>query len=639
MRATQGRDTQEGSTHVGDIELWDEDLATHIRIVGGSGMGKTTLLYDILTQLTMEGAGFALLDPHGELYEQILAFLTFVEYRGDDVSLIDATRREITATVNPFTSKPEPDSIQTKAQVLVDLTLQVWGKGSEAVRADKILYVLYVALLEQERPLSDILAVLENPGIIRDEFARSEWNRLQGKSILDSVTTRLKPLTHNRLRALTDPSQAIDFAQLLNQKILLANVSRSDILGQTECRTLSAFLVAEIWAAAFSRKNRFPPFYLVVDELKILASEELANVLAQAQKFGLHLIILHQSEDQLPAYMRDAVENVSCLIQFVGKGEVRVSGWGSGINYTYFEPEPVVHNTPEMRDSIERYRDTVTIRRVELAPKPSSSAKEFEGMPAIKVSEPALLSGSIIDKGGPQITDPAPISTNSDSARGGKTHQSLQRQIKEIAETYKYHAEVEKALDGGKGFVDVSLEKDGVRIACEVSVSTSATWESKNALKCVDAGYDYIVVVCLQPKAIPALTAKLKIAIPEGDQYKMKIFTPDTFFRFLKQLSTPLNSKKPSKATGPLLNLKEAAEFFDVSPSTLYRWANEGRVPYIRYGRAYRFDREVLVSLGRSNLSGKRMSVVNLEPVKIEKTKTTSKKQQESRYRKMLKLD
>lgn len=602
-------------------------------------MGKTTLLYDLLSQLVMEGAGFALIDPHGELYDQILSFLTFIEYRADDVSLIDATRREITATVNPFTSKPEPDAIETKAQVLVDLTLQVWGKDSQAVRADKILYVLYVALLEQGRPLSDILSVLENPGIIRDAFARSEWEKLQGKNFLDSVTTRLKPLTHTRLKSLTDPSQAIDFAQLLNQKILLANVSRSDIMGQTECRTLSAFLVTEIWAAAISRKSRFPPFYLVVDELKLLATEELANVLAEAQKFGLHLILLHQTEGQLPAYMRDAIENVSCLIQFVGKGEVRISGWGSGINQTYFEPEPVVHSTPAMMDSIEQYRELVTIRRVELAPKPTPITKEIEGIPVINESVPILLSGSTTGSGASQMTDRKPTSSYLDSTRGGEYHQSLQRQIKEIAETYEYHAEVEKALDGGKGFVDVSLEKDGVRIACEVSVTTSATWESKNVLKCIDAGYDYIVVVCSQPKAVTTLTAKLKIAIPESEYFRIRIFTPDNFYRFLKQLSAPLDTKKPSKVAGPLLNLKEAAEFFDVSPSTVYRWANEGRIPYIRYGRGYRFERDVLVSLGRSNLSGKRMPVVSLEPIKIEKAKSTSKKQQESRYRKMLKLD
>lgn len=207
---------------IGDVELQPEDLSTHIRIMGPSGMGKSTLLYDLLTQLVMEDVGFALLDPHGELYRQILSFLSYLDKR-ENVFLLDASRREITATINPFTSPQAADAIETKAQVLADMTLQVWGKESEAVRADKILYILYIALLEQGRPLSDLLQLLENPGSIRDQFARSEWERIKGKSYLDAVTTRLKPLMHSRLLALTDPGQALDFSKV---HILLANLSQ-----------------------------------------------------------------------------------------------------------------------------------------------------------------------------------------------------------------------------------------------------------------------------------------------------------------------------------------------------------------------------------------------------------------------------
>jgi hypothetical protein len=76
-----------------------------------------------------------------------------------------------------------------------------------------------------------------------------------------------------------------------------------------------------------------------------------------------------------------------------------------------------------------------------------------------------------------------------------------------------------------------------------------------------------------------------------------------------------------------------------VSVSTLYRWTQAGKVPFIRIGRMYQFDRDLLVLLGRHDLSGKRKATVNLEPMKIEKTKPKSEKRQNDRYRKMLNLD
>lgn len=604
-------------------------------------MGKSTLLYDILTQLIMEGAGFALLDPHGELYGQLLAFLSYTDYRSSDVRLIDATKREITATVNPFTSESASDAIETKAQILTDLTLQVWGKDSEAVRAEKILYVLYIALLEQQRPLSDIFDVLENPGVIRNLFARTEWEQLRGKSYLDSVTTRLKPLAHERLRALTNPNQAIDFSRLINENILLANLSRSDIMGDKECRTLAAFLVAEIWSAAFSRKQRYPSFYLVIDEFKILATEELANVLTQAQKFGLHLIFLHQTEQQLPAYMKDAIGNVSCFIQFVGKGEVVVNGWGSGINQTSIEPEPDIYPNESLDIATKRYTELVTIHPIEVPAKPPLVKRDFDEKPTAEIAiTPTIISTPPV-KTEPPPSNLAPVIPSLEFCRGGEYHQSLQRQIKQIAETYEFQADIEKATDFGKGFVDVSLEKDGLRIAVEVSVGTSGTWEAQNVMKCLKDGYDHVVVVSAQAQAIPALTAKIMIVVPVIEQPKIKVLTPDGFYRFLKQMFAPVNSNtgKPGKLAGPLLSLKEAAEFFGRSTSTLYRWAHEERVPSIRVGRNFQFDRDVLVLLGRQNLSGKRKTTVNLEPVRIEKPKSKSKKQQDNRYRKMLKLD
>lgn len=622
---------------IGDLELHDEDLATHIRIMGKSGTGKSTLLYSILTQLIMDGGGFALLDPHGELYYQLLSFLTYIEYRESDVFLIDATEEEVTATVNPFTSAIEPEAVETKAQVLTDLTLQVWGKDSEAVRAEKILYVLYIALLEQRRPLSDILAILAEPGHIQNVFARTEWEQMRGKAYLDSVTTRLKPLTHSRLKALTSPHQAIDFSFLLQERILLANLSRSGIMGEKECKTLSAFLVTEIWAAAFSRKSRYPPFYLVVDEFKVLATEELASILTQAQKFGLHLIFLHQTENQLPSFMRDAVGNSSCFIQFVGKGKVVVDGWGSGLTEAYFDSEPEIYSTPTMETAIKLYREKVTIPPRLPLPAPcdlpdQSKISEFDSRTIESSRESA--SQTITNK--PPLEKPAERLPS--NGRGGSFHRSIQDQISRVAAGLGYRVQIEKPIGSDSGVVDISLEREELRIACEVSVTTTANWEVQNILKCIRAGYQHVWVITPLQKNIQTLTTKIRSVIPAGEQAKIKVFSPENVYRELRKLDSTSNEKTP-RIANQRMTVEEVAEFYGISTTTVYRMVAEKRMDHYRIGRMIFFDRDEVVEYGKYKKTGKQTVKVQLEPASIEKPKSRTKKQRDDRYRKMLKLD
>src|ERR1035437_1096855 len=553
--------------------------------MGDSGMGKSTLLYDLLTQLIIEDAGFALLDPHGELYGQLLSFLAYIDYRQDEVSLIDATRRDVTATVNPFTSAPDQDTIETKAQILADLTVQVWGKDSQAVRADKILYILYIALLEQGRPLADILDVLANPGDIRDAFARSEWAKIK-PAYLDSVMTRLQPLTHERLLALTNPDQALDFNDLLNGKILLANLSRSDLMGQSECQTLSAFLVAEIWSAAFRRRQRYPAFYLVIDEFAILATPELASVLTQAQKFGLHLIFLHHDTRLLPTYIRSAIDNVSSFIVFLAKGKVMVNGWESGTQVAWFDPEPV----PEVDDEyVEEYRAAVTIP-------PVRKALAAPSTPLLQLPAPVLQ----LPKG---------------PGKGGPHHVHLQGLVKDIGERHGFKAEIEKAIEGAQ--IDVSLERKGVRIAVEVCDASSTEKEVNSAVKSLVAGYDHAVVIVAKSQRLAALNERLN---PLG----ARAFDPPGFFAFLASL----DKKKGARA-----NSEQACEELGIDRSTLYRKCRSGELDHYKVGSKYQFDWKVLAEYGRKDAPKVQ---VRLKPLKIDKTRPAKKEKQDEFFRKEL---
>ncbi|MGI8468350.1 MAG: excisionase family DNA-binding protein, partial [Pyrinomonadaceae bacterium] len=191
-------------------------------------------------------------------------------------------------------------------------------------------------------------------------------------------------------------------------------------------------------------------------------------------------------------------------------------------------------------------------------------------------------------------------------------------------------------------FVDVSLEKENLKIAAEVSVTSTPDYETRNILKCLAAGYDFVLVVVSDQKKIAALEKKIQSEIPVEQQDRIKAFGLTGLLTFLREMSASTKEegkKMRGKSAGQRLNFAEACDFFGIGSSTLYRWIQEGRVPFYRPGREYQFDREELVLIGRQDLSGKRKASVKLEPLKIEKNIPKGKKQQDVRYRKLLDLE
>lgn len=79
--------------------------------------------------------------------------------------------------------------------------------------------------------------------------------------------------------------------------------------------------------------------------------------------------------------------------------------------------------------------------------------------------------------------------------RGGVKHKALQNLVKQVGEGLGYRATIEKVILDGAGYVDVALEREGYRVAVEISVTTSVEHELKNAQKCLEAGYD-LVILC-----------------------------------------------------------------------------------------------------------------------------------------------
>ncbi|MGI8786986.1 MAG: helix-turn-helix domain-containing protein, partial [Pyrinomonadaceae bacterium] len=413
-----------------------------------------------------------------------------------------------------------------------------------------------------------------------------------------------------------------------------------------------------------------------IDEAHHFLVPSMSLLLSGARKYGIGLLASHQATQQITRRDTDILSGVmtNCYARVCFRSDTDAEKLAKG--FSFFTAEhlknlgvgeaicrfeqsrydfnlktfPLEAVKPEIA---ERRRKAVIeqTRKLYAAPKADAEAenqrwRQVSGavekiQPAQSVSPENRRNEIVKEIPSGQTAASGESRVQVNNGRGGRHHQELQAVVKRMAESYGFQVEIEKSVLEGTGFVDVALEKENLKIACEVSVTSTADYETKNVLKCLAAGYDYAVVVVSNQKKLPILNTKLRSDVPIGRQDKVKAFGLSGLLTFLRELAAPdeTNSKKRERKSGQRLTLIEASEFLSISPSALYRWIREGRVPFYRVGREYRFDRDEIVLIGKYDLSGKRKASVKLSPLKIEKNPPKSKKKQDARYRKLLNLE
>jgi uncharacterized protein DUF87 len=324
------------------VLLHPEDRAQHLYVVGKTGLGKSTLLRNLILQDLYAGRGVGLLDPHGDLAREVL----------------DAIPKERTGEVLHFNpgdlTRPVglnllPKAPQDAAHLVVSGVLSafrgIWG-SSWGPRLEYILGHALAALLDRgltilalPRLLSDdafrerVTAKIRDPVVRafwRDEYAGYERRfRLEAIAPLQNKVGRL--LANAPLRnILGQPRSRFDARFLMDHgRIMIADLAKG-VVGEDHSRLLGALLLSQFQWAAMQRSGNpaspRTPFYLYIDEFQSFATDALASILAEARKYGLALVIAHQYLDQLTDEIRQSVfGNSGNLIAFrVGQADARI---------------------------------------------------------------------------------------------------------------------------------------------------------------------------------------------------------------------------------------------------------------------------------------------------------------------------
>ena len=310
------------------------DRLSHIYVVGKTGVGKSTLMASLALQDVEARRGIALVDPHGDLAELVLAHMS--PSARERLVYLDATDPQQPFGYNPL-RRVRPDKIPLAAAGLIETMRKLWP-DSWGVRMEHVLRNCLYALLERKgSTLPDILSMLvvedfrkrivervKNP-VVRAFWKREfePWSvRLKAEAvspIQNKVGAMLSdPMLH---RILVTPQIDLRFRQIMDEGgVLLVNLSKGEI-GEDAAHILGSLIVSTIGLAAFSRAD-LPlgdrrSFFLYADEFQSFTTLSLVSMLSELRKYGLGMTLAHQYLNQLaPEILHAVLGNAGTLISF-----------------------------------------------------------------------------------------------------------------------------------------------------------------------------------------------------------------------------------------------------------------------------------------------------------------------------------
>ena len=315
-----------------------EDRTRHMYIIGKTGMGKSTCIENMVVQDIKNGEGFAFIDPHGKSAALLLDYIP--PERVKDVVYFAPFDMDNPISFNVM-EDVGPDKRHLVANGLMSAFKKIWGPETWSARMEYILMNALLALLEYpdstllgvNRMLTDkvyrkkVVDNVKDPSVKTywtDEFAK--YSEAYAKDATPAIQNKLGQFTSNPLirNIIGQPHSSFDLRKMMDErKILIVNLSKGQ-LGEGNANLLGGMIITKIYLAAMSRADltegelkKLPNFYMYVDEFQSFANESFADILSEARKYKLALVVAHQYIKQMDEKVADAVfGNVGTQIMF-----------------------------------------------------------------------------------------------------------------------------------------------------------------------------------------------------------------------------------------------------------------------------------------------------------------------------------
>jgi len=320
------------------VYILPKDRMRHTYIIGKTGVGKSELLKEMIKQDIKAGYGVCVIDPHGDLVEDVLRYIP--PERAEDVIYFDPsdTQRPMGLNLLEAYNEEQKHFITTS---IINLMYKLYDPQRTGIIGPRFEHAVRNAMLtvmsepgttfvEVVRCLTDPKYVQELLPKVQDPIVRRYWtdqiaqtSDFHKSEVLDYIVSKFgRFVTNKTMRNIIGQSKsAFDFRKVMDEgKILLINLSKGK-LGEENSSFLGLVLIPKILVAAMSRQEipeeQRRDFYLYVDEFQNFATPDFAVILSEARKYHLGLTVANQFIGQMEEEVKNAVfGNVGTLIAF-----------------------------------------------------------------------------------------------------------------------------------------------------------------------------------------------------------------------------------------------------------------------------------------------------------------------------------
>lgn len=579
------------------ISLNDESRLRHTHVIGVTGVGKSTLIANMILEDARKGNGCAIFDPHGDIVEDIL--LRIPDHRKRDVIIIDPSDSDFPIGFNLLGAKTDAEKIVLSSDLVAAFKRHAtaWGDNMTAVLSNVINTFLDSdsggTLIELKRFLledqfrSSFLETVSDPSIQYYWEYEYPFVKKGIAPLLTRIDTFLRPKV---VRYMLAQKEGIDFRECIeNKKIVLIKLSQG-LIGEENSYLLGSLFLSKFNQVAQGRqslaKDKRHPYYLYLDEFQNFITPSIASILSGARKYGLGLILAHQELGQIEVsktlnsvlsnpYIRicfrlgdnDAKRLQDGFVYFdqndlqgLGRGEaiVRIGSSSNDFNLqTQVLPKPIEETAVINRQFIiSNTRKTFGKPRSEveallLSQLPSITPKKRKVKEEVSIKTQPTIEPPSIKK----EEDISPIEKKPETPTQvigeeersklieretdqiiQRDHRHLQTVIKKLGQDRGFKSTLEKPTTNN-GKIDVVLEKDDIKIAFEIAVTNKPRYELKNIKKCVADEYTQVLVVSKKPSHLDKIK---KLASKELNKKVLKtvhFLAPDEVPVFLDSVA------------------------------------------------------------------------------------------------------
>lgn len=358
-----------------------------------------------------------------------------------------------------------------------------------------------------------------------------------------------------------------------NRKVLLVKLSHGK-LGIENSNLLGSFVLSKLHQIALSRQNTAnrPFFGIYIDEFHNFVVPSMESILSGIRKYNIGLCLSHQEFRQLQSRSQEVAASVlsNCYTRicfrlgdtdaekfaggfsFFDAKSLQNLGVGEGIGRierSAYDFNLKIARLPKVERAVAEQRKSLIISNSR--ERYGTQSNEIEAN-LVPLQSKILLSGEATKS---EVEEPKKqkskagvekqlIETVSEETT---EHRYLQTIIKRIGESGGFVSTLEKPVFGGIGKVDVALENESYKIACEIAITNTVEYELQNIQKCLVSGFDKVIVISSDAKHLGNIRKKAESVISTNQLAKVLFLEPENFHLFLDSLKMQSDIPKTNK--------------------------------------------------------------------------------------------